>query len=123
MPASYARSYLRHARNSDAAFFWIPAFAGMTSCPPFDFAQDRLRRASRVVARMKSGESILCPFLLCPVVAWMKSGESLAPFSFFAIFVKADVSSVKDPWYARAKKTPKFSKRYEFLSLAHIVLS
>ena len=33
---------------------WIPAFAGMTllcssfpSCPPFDFAQDRLRRASR----------------------------------------------------------------------------
>src|SRR2546425_1715698 len=30
--------YLKHARNSDAAVFWIPAFAGMTSCPPFDFA-------------------------------------------------------------------------------------
>ena len=57
------------------------------------------------------------------VVARMKSGESLAPFSFFAIFVKADVSSVKDTWYTRAKKTPKLSKRYEFLSLAHIVLS
>src|SRR5439155_935018 len=24
---------LEHARNSDAAFFWIPAFVGMTSCP------------------------------------------------------------------------------------------
>ena len=41
---------LKHARHSDAAFFWIPAFAGMTSCPPFDFAQDRLRRASSVRA-------------------------------------------------------------------------
>src|SRR5438034_9154763 len=30
--------YLKHARNSDAAVIWIPAFAGMTSCPPFDFA-------------------------------------------------------------------------------------
>ena len=27
---------LKQARNSDAALFWIPAFAGMTSCPPFD---------------------------------------------------------------------------------------
>src|SRR5438034_4000218 len=34
---------LKHARNSDTALFWIPAFAGMTSCPPFDCAQDRLR--------------------------------------------------------------------------------
>ena len=34
---------MKHARNSDAALFWIPAFAGMTSCPPFDCAQDRLR--------------------------------------------------------------------------------
>src|SRR5205809_1783515 len=41
-------SYMKYARNSDAAVFWIPAFAGMTSCPPFDFAQDRLRRASSV---------------------------------------------------------------------------
>src|SRR5881628_1957122 len=40
--------YLKHARNSNAAVFWIPTFAGMTSCPPFDCAQDRLRRASRV---------------------------------------------------------------------------
>src|SRR3989449_7279985 len=45
---SRAQNKLKHARNSDAAVFWIPAFAGMTSCPPFDFAQDRLRRASRV---------------------------------------------------------------------------
>src|SRR5947207_14145338 len=29
-------AYLKHARHSDAALFWIPAFAGMTSCPPFD---------------------------------------------------------------------------------------
>src|SRR5205809_6250836 len=43
-------SYMKYARNSDAAFFWIPAFAGMTSCPPFGFAQDRLRRASSVRA-------------------------------------------------------------------------
>ena len=26
---------LKHARNSDAAFFWIPAFAGMTSLDAF----------------------------------------------------------------------------------------
>src|SRR5436309_14361088 len=93
-----ASSKMKHARNSDAAFFWIPAFAGMTSRPPFDFAQDRLRRASKVVARMKSGESIPFTFLLapCPFL--------LAPFSFFAIFVKDDVSSVKDIWYARSKK-------------------
>src|SRR5438552_1684849 len=36
------------SRNFDAALFWIPAFVGMTSCPPSDFAQDRLRRASSV---------------------------------------------------------------------------
>src|SRR2546427_7866343 len=42
------RFYLKHARNSNAAVFWIPAFAGLTSCPPFDFAEDRLRRASSV---------------------------------------------------------------------------
>ena len=42
------RSYPKHARHSDAALFWIPACAGMTSCPPFDCAQDRLRRASSV---------------------------------------------------------------------------
>ena len=47
-PERSESSYLKHARNADAAFFWIPAFAGMTSCPPFYFAQDRLRRASSV---------------------------------------------------------------------------
>src|SRR5207237_6302449 len=41
---------MKPACNSDAAFFWMPAFAGTTSCPPFDFAQDRLRRASSVRA-------------------------------------------------------------------------
>src|SRR5207249_3248100 len=41
---------LKHACRSAAALFWIPAFAEMTSCPPFDFAQDRLRRASSVRA-------------------------------------------------------------------------
>ena len=54
-PSGYGRkdlfgNNLKHERNSDAAFFWIPAFAGMTSCPPFDFAQDRLRRASSIRA-------------------------------------------------------------------------
>ena len=47
---AHCSDYLKHARQSDAALFWIPAFAGMTSCPPFDFAQDRLRRASSVRA-------------------------------------------------------------------------
>src|SRR5438445_13588443 len=30
---AHCSDYLKHARHSDAAFFWIPAFAGMTSCP------------------------------------------------------------------------------------------
>src|SRR5438094_9235748 len=34
--SSPLRSVSKPARNSDAAVFWIPAFAGMTSCPPFD---------------------------------------------------------------------------------------
>ena len=51
-----------------------------------------------------------------------RAGDALGKTGF-AIFGKAHVSSVKDTWYTRAKKTPKLSKRYEFLSLAHIVLS
>ena len=40
-PSGYGRkdlcgNNLRQARHADTALFWIPAFAGMTSCPPFD---------------------------------------------------------------------------------------
>src|SRR5437867_8555670 len=44
----HTRCQANPSRNFDAALFWIPAFAGMTSCPPSGFAQDRLRRASSV---------------------------------------------------------------------------
>src|SRR5438477_13015859 len=34
--SSPLRFVSKPARNSDTAVFWIPVFAGMTSCPPFD---------------------------------------------------------------------------------------
>jgi len=45
---------LKQARNSDTALFWIPAFAGMTSCPPFDGVYPELVEGLRTGFRRAS---------------------------------------------------------------------
>src|SRR2546426_11859289 len=66
---------MKHARNFDAAVFWIPAFAGMTSCPR--------RRASSVRSVWEtrygpcSGSERIMHSLQITLSAWSRLSQEL----------------------------------------------